>query len=611
MNNRRYTYVLSLISVVILTTLAIQVYWNYKNYLESRRQLVADVQISLDQSVEDYFTLQAQEETFGIFSLNGLTDGALDSITSRLDQGKSKNGFFDFNSIKTEDLTDVTIVPGATMDSLNKLETQAGIRVIDSISIDRLFVADAPFTAKDKAPRDLGKFLDFFEKSDGIPPTVDTVYYSPYPVEYTFKFKDSVTGRRVTREKTIYQPKEQYKDSLDDIEFHGSALRVDTLDLQASSSFRFPEKNTRMMALRNTTAQDSAAYELHKIAFDKSVKSLSTKIILSYQNDKIDTSSLSKIIAKSLNNKEIDLDYVVGTVEGDYKMKSVDDSARIRAMAQSALLTGDQQVFLEYTNLTGLVLRRNLTGIVLSLLLVGSVIFCLFYLLKIIQKQKELGEMKNDLISNITHEFKTPIATTAAALEGVQNFNASGDHEKTSRYLDMGQQQLKKLNGMVEKLLETATLDSNELELQKSQIDLVALTATIVDRWQSQTDKSITFTSTQPSATIVADSFHLENAINNLIDNAIKYGGEKVSIHLEQTAAMHKLVVSDSGTNLSPRDARLLFDKFYRVGTGARHNVKGFGIGLFYTRSIIEKHGGTITVEIKPTTTFKILLPHE
>jgi two-component system phosphate regulon sensor histidine kinase PhoR len=162
---------------------------------------------------------------------------------------------------------------------------------------------------------------------------------------------------------------------------------------------------------------------------------------------------------------------------------------------------------------------------------------------------------------------------------------------------------------MVEKLLETATLDSSDLNLQMGQVELAEIIENLVLRHTSQTDKKIRFELKTDDTELMGDAFHLENAINNLLDNAVKYGGDEILVSLDKKANELNVSVSDSGTGLSSKEAKMIFDKFYRVAQGNKHNVKGFGIGLFYTKSIIDKHGGTIEVDTKPTTTFKITLP--
>jgi two-component system phosphate regulon sensor histidine kinase PhoR len=166
---------------------------------------------------------------------------------------------------------------------------------------------------------------------------------------------------------------------------------------------------------------------------------------------------------------------------------------------------------------------------------------------------------------------------------------------------------------MVEKLLETATLDSDNLELNKDDINLIDLINKVVGNQQVQDSaKTINFDSFIDNLIVHADAFHLENVINNVIDNALKYGGEIISIQIEENKGRIDISVSDTGNALTKQHKEKIFEQFYRVPKGNTHNVKGFGIGLYYTKKIIEKHGGTIQLELgKKRTTFKISLPNE
>jgi signal transduction histidine kinase len=266
-------------------------------------------------------------------------------------------------------------------------------------------------------------------------------------------------------------------------------------------------------------------------------------------------------------------------------------------------------------------------------LLVASVIICLLYLLRIIKRQKQLAEVKNDLISNITHEFKTPLATMGIAMEAIQKFNAENDSEKNIRYAKISREQVDKLNMMVEKLLETATLDSENLELNFETYNLVELLQLASQNEAfSMGDKTISFSScastdaigfgrrlsaedsgdmrTEEDIPYSIDVFHFENAINNIIDNAIKYGGKDISVEIVKQNNSIEITISDSGTSLTEVHKKQIFEKFYRVPKGNTHDVKGFGIGLYYSKKIIEKHNGTIDLSIKPNTRFKITLPN-
>ncbi|WP_241148064.1 sensor histidine kinase [Lacinutrix jangbogonensis] len=225
---------------------------------------------------------------------------------------------------------------------------------------------------------------------------------------------------------------------------------------------------------------------------------------------------------------------------------------------------------------------------------------------------KKIAEVKNDLINNITHEFKTPIATIGVALESIKDFNIIDDKEKTKKYLNLSSSQLGKLNTMVEKLLETATLDSGNLDLNRDTIDLVALVSLLVEKHQMQTNsKTLTFNTSAAETRIYIDVFHFENAINNIVDNAIKYGGDDISISINKKNKTTEILISDNGKTLTKQEAAQIFDKFYRVPKGNTHDVKGFGIGLYYTKKIIEKHNGNISVSISNGTTFKITIPNE
>ena len=165
-----------------------------------------------------------------------------------------------------------------------------------------------------------------------------------------------------------------------------------------------------------------------------------------------------------------------------------------------------------------------------------------------IRRQKQLAEVKNDLISNITHEFKTPIATIRVALEAIQSFNDKGPDERTSRYVDMSAQQLEKLNNMVEKLLETATLDSEELVLNREQVNLTELLDTLVhSEHLAASDKKVSFESGSQALSAWVDRFHFENALANILDNALKYGGDEIAVGIDDTAKGIVITISDSG----------------------------------------------------------------
>lgn len=286
------------------------------------------------------------------------------------------------------------------------------------------------------------------------------------------------------------------------------------------------------------------------------------------------------------------------------KKKFNSEDYPLEVFSNNTFLSKDQKIALKFENASLNILKRGGVDFFISLLISIAVIGSLIYLYGIITEQKALAEIKNDLISNITHEFKTPIATISTALEGILNFNQANDPVKTVKYLDISKDQLRKLNGMVEKLLETASLDSDELEIAKEEIELVRFTKELFDRFQlMKGSKQLSFQTDLSEQWFSIDPFHMENAIANLIDNAIKYGGDEILLKL--TAKNDAVIweVSDNGGGINKQEQQRIFDKFYRIPTGNVHNVKGFGIGLYYTKTLVEKHGGKVSLKSSPNAT--------
>jgi two-component system phosphate regulon sensor histidine kinase PhoR len=233
------------------------------------------------------------------------------------------------------------------------------------------------------------------------------------------------------------------------------------------------------------------------------------------------------------------------------------------------------------------------------------------YLLKTIYKQKQLAEVKNDFINNITHEFKTPIATISTVLEALKNFNALDDKVKSEKYIGIANSQVQKLHTMVEKILETATLNNENLILTKQPTNISNLIESVIEKYKLiNADKTITFKNNSPETILNLDTFHFENAIGNIIDNAIKYGGNKIIVELSSKENKTLIFIKDNGNGIHKTEKDKVFEQFYRISTGDTHNVKGFGIGLYYTKNIIEKHGGNVHIiyDKNNNTLFKIEL---
>ena len=253
-----------------------------------------------------------------------------------------------------------------------------------------------------------------------------------------------------------------------------------------------------------------------------------------------------------------------------------------------------------------------ITSIVVILILT----FSFYYIMVSNLKQKKLSVIKNDFISNMTHEFKTPISTISLASEMLGDDSISQTPEKKQRYLKMIRDENKRLSVLVESILQTSILDKGEFKLKLSEVDIHEIINTAINNTHlliSQRKGTVhTFLKAQKFK-LQADRVHLTNIIFNLIDNAIKYSLDvpEITISTYNTAEGIMIQVKDNGIGISKENQRKIFDKFYRVPTGNVHNVKGFGLGLSYVLAVVLKHRGTISVnsEIGKGSTFNVHLP--
>ncbi|MFT3826634.1 MAG: HAMP domain-containing sensor histidine kinase [Chitinophagaceae bacterium] len=252
--------------------------------------------------------------------------------------------------------------------------------------------------------------------------------------------------------------------------------------------------------------------------------------------------------------------------------------------------------------------------IIASAILLIIVAFSLFYMLRIIRREKKLSAIKNDFISNISHELKTPIATVHAAIDAMDGFGALDNPVKTKRYLDISRNELQRLSDMVNKILNLSLYERQDFELKPEQVNITTLVDEITGSHLLADNKKIHFNFTNNAGTdiVKADKIHLYNVVNNLIDNAVKYSGDTVTIDIRFFREKDHFVIAvqDNGIGISRNDLPFIFDRFYRVPSGNIHKVKGYGLGLSYVKLIMEKHGGWCMAESKPGygSTFKLAL---
>jgi len=238
---------------------------------------------------------------------------------------------------------------------------------------------------------------------------------------------------------------------------------------------------------------------------------------------------------------------------------------------------------------------------------------CFGLMLSTILRQKKLSEIREDFINNMTHELKTPLATVSAAVEALQHFGALQNPQKTAAYLAISQQELARLSGLVEHVLHMAVAERQPLQVHAETVQPAELVAELVQQHQLTSPKPVHFAVDVAAAAIHCDRLHLRNVISNLIDNAIKYSRDQVTIHIQgqPDATGWRLTVADDGIGIPANYQPAVFDRFFRVPTGNLHPVKGFGLGLYYVRQVVERHGGRLHVqsELGSGSAFSFWLP--
>jgi two-component system phosphate regulon sensor histidine kinase PhoR len=253
--------------------------------------------------------------------------------------------------------------------------------------------------------------------------------------------------------------------------------------------------------------------------------------------------------------------------------------------------------------------------ILFSVLLVGITIASFVLLYKTMMRQQRLAELKNEFISNITHELKTPIATVGVAIEALKNFNAIDDPRRTTEYLDISQNELQRLNLLVDKVLKLSMFEKKEIELKYEETSLKDIVTEVMTSMRLQIEKYRATVSLdiKGSSVIQADRLHLLSVVFNLLDNALKYGRDEtmINIVLEEHEDSVKMSIADNGIGIPEEYKEKVFEKFFRIPHGDTHNAKGYGLGLSYVAHVIKKHKGSIHVQpgIGQGATFVIILP--
>lgn len=258
-------------------------------------------------------------------------------------------------------------------------------------------------------------------------------------------------------------------------------------------------------------------------------------------------------------------------------------------------------------------LLKQMSGILIASLLIIVVLgFVFWYLVRTMIRMKTLDEMKTDFSNSITHELKTPIAVAYAANDALLNYDAYTDEQRRKDYLTICREQLEMLSGMVEQILSMSMERRKNMRLNIEDINVLDTIKRLTSEHQLKATKPVKFSiDIKPCClTVNVDAMHFSNIISNIIDNAIKYSGKSVNIaiHACTTNKGVDIEIADNGIGIERSKLKYIFDRFYRIADGNRFTIRGYGLGLYYVRTMMEKFGGSVTANSKKGsgTTFKL-----
>ncbi len=261
-------------------------------------------------------------------------------------------------------------------------------------------------------------------------------------------------------------------------------------------------------------------------------------------------------------------------------------------------------------------LKQMASIIFISLILIVIILMLFIYVIKVIVWQKRLSEMKSDFINNMTHEIKTPISTISLACEALRDSEIKKNQMLADNYLKVINDENNRLGGIAEKILQAAAIEKENFKLKREKVNIHELIDSVINNIGIQVevkDGEINTNYQATKAAVSCDKMHITSVITNLIDNANKYTPRKPVINILTENYMEgiKICISDNGVGISKENQRKIFDKLYRVPTGNVHDVKGFGLGLSYVKTIVELHGGKIAVnsELKKGSEFCVFMP--
>jgi signal transduction histidine kinase len=299
----------------------------------------------------------------------------------------------------------------------------------------------------------------------------------------------------------------------------------------------------------------------------------------------------------------------VGLEEARFKISWTSDSLKGNNTVRGPVMYLKTNLFekplnAEILNYRGVILRSISVQIMfaLALLIVTGAAF--FFTFRNLKKQEALNDLRNDFVSNISHELKTPVSTVSIALEALKNFDRKKDSAKSDEYLEIAYSEMQRLDQLITQVLDTSVLEKQGDYLKTEKADLVSLTRNVLNSMQvrfKQTGAAVAFSSQPEEIFLDFDKLHIRGVLINLLDNSLKYcqGKPEIEIRIEDMQSCAILTVGDNGPGIPEEYISRIFEKFFRVPKGNIHDIKGYGLGLSFADHVMRHHSGSISVRNK------------
>ncbi len=370
-------------------------------------------------------------------------------------------------------------------------------------------------------------------------------------------------------------------------------------------------------------AQKIAAFNQSELPKQNLVQRKSSNYYAVNVNNNIDANILEDYLIRSFEEKAINTDFEYAVydclskelVYGSYcKMEHLDESKE-----KSGVLPKFEDLtyyfVVKFPSKTGFLLSNMWQNLLFSFITFLALSF-LVYSMWVILKQKKLSELQKDFINNMTHEFKTPISSIKIASDYLLKDPILNQNERIKKYTEIISDQNSRLNNQVEKVLSLARLESDNFKLKKESFDIIPIIKDIIAAENIRIAPGHVGLAVDESAAIITgDKLHFTNIVYNILDNSVKYCKSipQIAINIINNGEKMLLEIKDNGIGINKEELDKLFQKFYRVSTGNIHDVKGFGLGLFYVKNICKSHGWNVRVASEPNvgSTFTIEIPYQ